>query len=163
MMPAELYGLKVKDWNPNNKTITVRRTGMYQDGRTKTDWSLRTIPVPDVAVDILDARCSNMAAEAYIFPSTKGKTLSPSNCRKKLKKWLAEIGITKDIHPHSLRGSSGTYMMDHGVDVNTVSSIMGYADLSTTVKFYSTYTEAKSVYDRKKLNHVFSASDVVSQ
>ena len=87
---------------------------LYEDGRTKTVGSVRVLTPPEIAAAILNRRCYGISADDLIFPGTKKNLLSPSNLNKKLKRWLAEAGITKNLHPHSLCASSGTYLLDHG-------------------------------------------------
>ena len=65
------------------------------------------------------------------------------------KTWLKEAGITKNLHWHSLRGSAGSFMLEHGMHMEDVSVLMGHASISTTEKFYTWYTEKKK---RESLN-----------
>ena len=80
----------------------------------------------------LHRRCEGINADDLIFPGTNKNVLSPSNLNKKLKRWLKEAGINKDLHPHSLRGSSGTYLLDHDVPIEVVSRMFGHQNVSTT-------------------------------
>ena len=112
---------------------------------------------PEIAAGILNRRCYGIAADDLIFPGTKKNLLSPSNLNKKLKRWLAEAGITKNLHPHSLRGSSGTYLLDHDVPIEVVSRMFGHQNVSTTQNFYSTYTETRRKKDATEICNVFDS------
>lgn len=149
--PGELRGLQKRDWDAERKELTICRTGDYEDGRTKTMGSQRVLPVPtDVAV-ILERRCKNLRNYDYIFSNTKGGTLSASNANKKLKRWLQEAGIQKDLHFHSLRGSSASDMMENNVPIGVVAAIMGHEKIETTQKYYIAVSQDKK---RKSLEHM---------
>ena len=88
--------------------------------------------------------------DSYIFPNTKNEVLSESNANKKLQRWLREAGITKELHFHSLRGSSGTYMLEKDVHLEVVAAIMGHTKTETTRKYYVAVSERRKreVVDR---------------
>ena len=109
--PGEIFALQKRDWNGETKELRIQRTGEYEDGRTKTATSIRILTLSAVAAAIMDRRCFGIGPDDLIFPGTKNNLLSPSNVNKKLKRWLKEAGIQKNLHPHSLRGSSGTYLL----------------------------------------------------
>ena len=155
--PGEILGLQKRDWNEKTGELSIQRTGEYEDGRTKTVGSVRVLTPPEIAAGILNRRCYGIPADDLIFPGTKKNLLSPSNLNKKLKRWLAEAGITKNLHPHSLRGSSGTYLLDHDVPIEVVSRMFGHQNVSTTQNFYSTYTETRRKKDATEICNVFDS------
>ena len=131
------------------RNLYIRRTGEYGDGRTKTEESQRVLPVVNSVAEILERRCKNLKDDSYIFPNTKDGVLSESNANKKLQRWLKEAGITKDLHFHSLRGSSGTYMLEKDVPLEVVSSIMGHSKAETTRKYYVAVSERRKKRSRR--------------
>lgn len=148
--PGELRGLKKRDWDPEKRNLYIRRKGEYEDGRTKTMDSQRVLPVMESAAEILQRRCRKLDMDSYIFPNTKNEVLSESNANKKLQRWLREAGITKELHFHSLRGSSGTYMLEKDVPLEVVAAIMGHTKTETTRKYYVAVSERRKreVVDR---------------
>lgn len=149
--PGELRGLQKRDWDAERKELTICRTGEYEDGRTKTAGSQRVLPVPSDAAAILERRCKGLRNNDYIFHNTIGGTLSASNANKKLKRWLREAGIEKDLHFHSLRGSSASDMMENDVPIGVVAAIMGHEKIETTQKYYIAVSQDKK---RKSLEHM---------
>ena len=148
--------IKKRDWNGKIGELSIKRTGAYEDGRTKTKNSIRILTPPAAAATILHRRCEGINADDLIFSGTKKNVLlSPSNLNKKLKRWLKEAGINKDLHPHSLRGSSGTYLLDHDVPIEVVSRMFGHQNVSTTQNFYSAYTETRRKKDATEICGVF--------
>lgn len=158
--PGEIFALQKRDWNGETKELRIQRTGEYEDGRTKTATSIRILTLSEVAAAIMDRRCFGIGPDDLIFPGTKNNLLSPSNVNKKLKRWLKEAGIQKNLHPHSLRGSSGTYLLDHDVPIEVVSRMLGHQNVSTTQNFYSTYTETRRKKDATEICNAFDQLDV---
>ena len=149
--PGELRGLQKRDWDAERKELTICRTGDYEDGRTKTEGAQRVLPVASDAAAILERRCKGLRNNDYIFHNTIGGTLSASNANKKLKRWLREAGIEKDLHFHSLRGSSASDMMENDVPIGVVAAIMGHEKIETTQKYYIAVSQDKK---RKSLEHM---------
>lgn len=158
--PGELAGLKKRDWNFETVEIYIQRTGYYEDGRLKTAGSKRKIIVPQEVKAIFSRRCVGLNSDDLIFSGLHKNMLSPSNCNKKLKRWLKEAEIEKDLHQHSLRGSAGTYLLDHGVPIEAVSKMLGHEQISTTQVYYSTYTEARRKKDAEQICGVFDLLNV---
>ena len=65
--------------------------------------------------------------------------------------------MLRKLHPHSLRGSSGTYLLDHDVPIEVVSRMFGHQNVSTTQNFYSTYTETRRKKDATEICNVFDS------
>lgn len=156
--PGELRGLKKRDWDVKTRNLYIRRTGEYGDGRTKTEESQRVLPVVNSVAEILERRCKNLKDDSYIFPNTKDGVLSESNANKKLQRWLKEAGITKNLHFHSLRGSSGTYMLEKDVPLEVVSSIMGHSKAETTRKYYVAVSERRKREVVERMERFFGGS-----
>lgn len=163
LRPGELRGLKKRDWYSKAHEVAITRTGEYEDGRTKTEKSKASIIVIPEAAEILNRR-SEMLSDSndFIFQNTKGMTLSSSDMRKKLRVWLKQAGIDKDLHPHSLRGSAGTFMIDAGVDINTVSELTRHTSSNTTVKYYIARTKKRMRNNADKVAKAYAQLDLLS-
>jgi integrase/recombinase XerD len=83
----------------------------------------------DTARPYLDKKkCS----EGILFLSVRGTVMSRMGFWKMLDQCLKEVGITKEIHPHTFRHSFATHLLENGADLRAVQEMLGHADISTT-------------------------------
>lgn len=156
LRPGELLGLQVRDYDEGQASITIMRTGAYEDGRTKTEASLDTVFLVPKAVEIFSRRCKGLKPNALIFPSTKGNTImSESNVADKFKRWVREAGIDKSLHPHSLRGSCASYMFDIGCSAEDVMVQLRHSKIDTAMKYYIARGDKRKKDIRQKMTLAF--------
>lgn len=81
----------------------------------------------------------------YLFVNNQGKRLSRQGFFKLLKKLALNVGITKDISPHTFRHSFATHLLENGVDLRMVQDLLGHEDISTTQIY--THVNQKHIKD----------------
>jgi integrase/recombinase XerC len=82
-----------------------------------------------------------------LFVSEKGRPLSVSGTRWIITQYARVSGLGKNIHPHSLRHSFATHLVNAGCDVRIVQEMLGHASLSTTQRYAHVNIEGlKRVY-----------------
>lgn len=140
---SELVGLRVKDVDLSARRLYVRRAAPEVEGRIvigppKTRAGIRTVPLPQVVVDIFKRRIAGRAADEPAVTSPNGKILRSNNWRrhthwnKVLKKThLAPLTI------HELRHTYASLARKSGADLRYVQKTMGHSTPTVTANIYS--------------------------
>jgi integrase/recombinase XerC len=84
-----------------------------------------------------------------LFVSRRGNAISVPGLRWIISKYAESSGLGKGIHPHSLRHSFATHLMNSGCDVRIVQELLGHASISTTQRYTHVNMERlKEVYNK---------------
>ena len=85
----------------------------------------------------------------YFFLSKRGGRVSPRSVQLLLEETGERCGLNVSIHPHMLRHSFATHLLDNGADLRTVQELLGHANLSTTQLYtHLTYDRLKSTVSK---------------
>lgn len=87
--------------------------------------------------------------EPHVFLNQHGKPLTVRGIEYVLDQVIKQTSLTAKIHPHMLRHSFATHMLDHGADLRTVQELLGHSSLSTT-QIYTHVTTEHLVNDYMK-------------
>ena len=86
--------------------------------------------------------------EKALFLSKNGRRLSPSSVQQRLKRHALERGLGDHLHPHKLRHSFATHLLESSGDLRAVQELLGHADLATTqVYTHLDFQHLAQVYD----------------
>jgi len=89
---------------------------------------------------------SGKTSEA-LFVNKYGNRILARRIQKIIDKCAHACGIDKNVHPHMLRHSFATHMLDSGADLRVVQELLGHADLSSTqIYTHITKSHAKKIY-----------------
>ena len=141
---GELLALQWTDLDVENRTLAVtkqvnRINGELVVSPPKTRNSVRTLALPQQAVDLLIAEHKKHPRNPYLFPSPKTGTMyDPDAFRRTHDKILKAIGA-EHIRFHDLRHTFATLSLKSGVDVKTLSGALGHYSAGFTL---NTYTHA---------------------
>lgn len=91
----------------------------------------RLVPVSENLVPLLEMYVERYNPKIYFFEN-KGSPLHPSTVFRIVKRAAKKVGITKHIHPHTLRHSFATHLIMNNVNVKIVQELLGHSNLSTT-------------------------------
>ncbi len=141
---SELVNLNIDDLSLNDAEIQVTGKGNKQ----------RQLPVGRKATQAISkwlAIRDSLAKddEAALFVSNRGKRLSHRSIQTRLSHWGKVLGIPARLHPHRLRHSFATHMLEGSGDLRAVQELLGHANLSTTqVYTHLDFQHLASVYDQ---------------
>jgi integrase/recombinase XerC len=132
---SELVGLDLEDVDMAGEALRIRGKGKKE----------RIVPLGSHAMvavrrymDMLrtDAKLAAGWGEGRsrrpLFVNKHGGALSSRSVRRKLDKYLKEVGLDPSISPHTLRHSFATHLLDNGADLRSVQELLGHQSLSTT-------------------------------
>jgi len=72
----------------------------------------------------------------WLFPGeTPGQPISCESIRRACKNAARDAGISKEVHPHSLRHAFATHLLEAGVNLRTIQLLLGHAHLETTARY----------------------------
>ena len=107
-------------------------------GRTAIEWLERWLAMRELF----------LPEDQAVFISQQGKRISTRNVQKRFAQWGVLQGITTHVHPHKLRHSFATHMLESSGDLRAVQELLGHANLSTTqIYTHLDFQHLASVYD----------------
>ncbi|QIZ78110.1 tyrosine recombinase XerC [Ferrimonas lipolytica] len=92
---------------------------------------------------------TNATTETALFLSQQGRRISHRNVQARLSQWGQQQGLDARVHPHKLRHSFATHMLEASGDLRAVQELLGHADLSTTqIYTHLDFKHLATVYDQ---------------
>lgn len=166
MREGELLALKWENLDLEKGTLNVKFNlkripgGGLKIGKPKTESSIRTIKLGKSTVEVLRSQKRKLEEEkekeywqdeGFVFPSSIGTAVDPSNLIKQFRKLLKEAGLPR-IRFHDLHHTAASLMLNNGVDVLVASQRLGHAQPSITLDVYghlmpSMQNEAAKILD----------------
>ncbi|WP_128894507.1 site-specific tyrosine recombinase XerD [Longirhabdus pacifica] len=147
MRVSELIDLKTENLNLSMGFVRCMGKGSKE----------RIIPLGKTAIDQLELYLSTTRhdllkqnkRETALFLNRLGNKLTRQGFWKILKKYSDQLGIQKEITPHTLRHSFATHLLENGADLRSVQEMLGHADISTTqIYTHVSKVRMKEIYDQ---------------
>ncbi len=146
---SELAGLDIVDVDIRNGEARVTGKGSKQ----------RVVPVGSKAIDSIrlylavrgqvpSEKCGIVDAGA-LFLNRFGTRLTVRGIARVIDKAVDRVALMRSVHPHMLRHSFATHLLDGGADLRDIQELLGHSLLSTTQKYtHVTLARLQEVYDR---------------
>ena len=143
---GELLGLKWEDIDFTAQMLRVRRqvgrvNGEVREAPLKTKNAYRTISLGTDAMGILKQQREKQPSSSYVFPGPTGGPIAPDSVLHMLHRVLDRAGLP-EIRFHDLRHTFATLALQNGVDVKTVSGMLGHFSAGFTLDTYAHVTTA---------------------
>jgi integrase/recombinase XerC len=147
---SEVVGINRADVNDAGEAIIIRGKGKRE----------RVVPLGSHALQalrhymrMLDAELARAGLapepDSPLFVNKHGTRLSSRSVRRKVSKYLAQVGLDPDISPHTIRHSFATHLLDNGADLRSVQELLGHQSLSSTqVYTHLTTQRMRDAYDK---------------
>ena len=141
---AELVSLNVQDLDRRSQLVTVTGKG----GKT------RTVPVGSVAMAAIERWLQvrpgspDGDGERALFTSARGTRISERSVQARLRLQGRKSGMHQDVHPHMLRHSFASHMLESSGDLRAVQELLGHANIATTqIYTHLDFQHLAKVYD----------------
>ena len=142
---SEIERSNVDDIDLADKTITILGKG----GKT------RIVPVGRHAITAIKSwlqrrqtLVSNIEEKA-LFVSRSGNRLGARAIQKRVECWARRQGLDRSVHPHMLRHSFASHLLESSSDLRAVQELLGHSDISTTqVYTHLDFQHLAKVYDK---------------
>ena len=143
---SELINLKIQDINFEDGTVIIFGKG----GKS------RIVPAGKYAINAIQKwitlrnTIKNINEKDFtLFLSKNGKSLSPRSIQYRLKIWAKKQGIPENIHPHLLRHSFATHILQSSQDLRAVQELLGHANITTTqIYTHLDFQHLSKIYDQ---------------
>ena len=135
---SEVVNLQVKDLNIDNNSMLVTGKG------SKQRWCFYDDDCKGLLVTYLDQIRSKYTTSdyPYVFVNNRGTKLTTRSIEYIIRKVGGVNFDTRYLHPHTLRHSFATHMLDAGADIRVVQEMLGHSSLATT-QIYTHVSRAK--------------------
>ncbi|HCN38197.1 MAG TPA: site-specific tyrosine recombinase XerD [Bacteroidetes bacterium] len=136
---SELINLETNRIEFEEKLITVTGKGSKE----------RIIPIGKYALNYIEKYINELRnfikkekSSNFLFLNLRGGKLSRMAIWNVVSKYAHKAGIEKEIHPHTLRHSFATHLLEGGADIRIIQELLGHSDISTT----QIYTHLDTTY-----------------
>jgi integrase len=133
---GEALGLRWSDISDGTVTIAgqlVTKPSLHWQPYPKTGRSFRTVDLPPRSLAALEALGPGEPSD-YVFLNSRQGLVDPSVLATELKTRTVSLGV--NVHPHKLRHTAASLMIDRGVRLELVSKVLGHKSIRTTSDIY---------------------------
>ncbi len=140
---SELNGLDLNDVDLHEQSLIVRH------GKGNKS---RFLPIGSKAILAIKNWLAHRIAasdELALFTSKHGKRLTQRSIELRLEHWCKKKGLTEHVHPHMLRHSFASHLLESSQDLRAVQELLGHSNIGTTqIYTHLDFQHLASVYDQ---------------
>ena len=159
---GELLGLKWEDIDLEHGDLRVKQqiariNGKVVEAPLKTRNAYRTLPLAEDTISILKEQKKKVGSSPLVFPSATGGPISPDSVLHMLHRVLKRAGLPK-VRFHDLRHTFATLALQNGVDIKTVSGMLGHFSAGFTLDTYAHVTTSAQKAAANTMGKLLSGS-----
>ena len=139
------------------KRQIARINGEVVEAPHKTKNAYRTLPLADDTIQVLNQQKKKTGSSPWVFPSPTGGPISPDSVLHMLHRVLKRAGLPR-VRFHDLRHTFATLALRNGVDVKTVSGMLGHFSAGFTLDTYAHVTTAAQKEAARTMEKVLTAA-----
>jgi integrase/recombinase XerC len=142
---SELAALNLADLDLPDNSLVVRSG---KGGKS------RILPIGSKAIEAIEAWLQHRAkiaaaGESAVFVSARGSRLGQRGIQLRLTQWCQKKGITEHVHPHMLRHSFASHLLESSQDLRAVQELLGHSNISTTqIYTHLDFQHLAEIYDK---------------
>lgn len=101
----------------------------------------RLVPVAQIALDAIDAYLHAVRSQyesehnKQLFVNKRGNPIDRTDVYRIVKKYSLKATREKKVHPHTLRHTFATHLLDHGADLRLIQEMLGHVNIATTDRY----------------------------
>ena len=150
-------GGRVQKGDLRVKRQVSRINGEVMEAPLKTKNAYRTLPLAEDTIDVLKEQREKVGSSPWVFPSPNGGPISPDSVLHMLHRVLKRAGLPR-VRFHDLRHTFATLALQNGVDIKTVSGMLGHVSAGFTLDTYAHVTGAAQRQAAGKMAAVLSGA-----
>ena len=159
---GELLGLKWEDIDLEKGNLRVKRqiariNGEVVEAPLKTKNAYRTLPLAEDTIQVLKQQRKKVGSSPWVFPSPTGGPISPDSVLHMLHRVLKRAGLPR-VRFHDLRHTFAMLALQNGVDIKTVSGMLGHFSAGFTLDTYAHVTTSAKREAAKTMGNILSGA-----
>ncbi len=142
---SELSSLNINDLDLSDRSLIVR------SGKGGKD---RALPIGGKAVAAIDKWLQlrpkmSTDTDTALFVTAKGRRLGQRSIQSRLSQWCKKKGVQEHVHPHMLRHSFASHLLESSQDLRAVQELLGHSNISTTqIYTHLDFQHLAEIYDK---------------
>lgn len=147
MRCQETIDLKISDIDFSERTLRIKGKGGKE----------RIVPFSKTAKKAVEdylAHSRNILLgknedTGHLFLTNRGTSISPRGLEKIVEECAKKVGFTLKVHPHMIRHTFATELLNNGADLRTIQEFLGHSSIQTTAIYtHVTYKDLKETYEK---------------
>lgn len=148
---SELVNISIRDIRLNDRVISIEGKGNKE---RLVFFYESLVSLLEEYIDVIRPQLVKDKSHSFLFVNNNGSQITPRGVQYVLKQQSKKSELRQNVHPHMLRHSFATHLLDNGANLRVVQSLLGHESLSTTqIYTHVSREKLKKIYD-DTINHI---------